>query len=101
LTRDTWPGEVNRPLSLNRWGYVEGNPVNLTDPTGYFPPVWCQRMTSEVAYDQCVSEYYKIEPINHYGEFVKRIDHGIKIKGFDGNLHDFSLGCYYHGPTNY
>jgi hypothetical protein len=28
---------VNRPQSLNRWGYVEGNPVNLTDPSGYNP----------------------------------------------------------------
>ncbi len=35
LTRDTWPGEVNRPLSLNRWGYVEGNSVNFVDPTGH------------------------------------------------------------------
>ncbi len=34
LTRDTWMGEYNRPLSLNRWGYVEGNPVNYTDPSG-------------------------------------------------------------------
>jgi RHS repeat-associated protein len=41
LTRDTWSGNANRPLSFNRWGYVEGNPVNLTDPTGmkpYEPP---------------------------------------------------------------
>ncbi|MEK6754217.1 MAG: RHS repeat-associated core domain-containing protein [Chloroflexota bacterium] len=34
-SRDTWGGDVNRPLSLNRWGYVEGNPVNLTDPSGH------------------------------------------------------------------
>jgi RHS repeat-associated protein len=34
LTRDTWPGQANRPLSFNRWGYVEGNPVNFVDPTG-------------------------------------------------------------------
>ncbi len=34
LTRDTWMGEYNRPLSLNRWAYVEGNPVNYIDPTG-------------------------------------------------------------------
>jgi RHS repeat-associated protein len=34
LSRDTWGGDYNRPLSLNRWIYVEGNPVNATDPTG-------------------------------------------------------------------
>lgn len=36
LTRDTWPGESTRPLSLNRWGYVEGDPVNFVDPTGHW-----------------------------------------------------------------
>ncbi len=36
LTRDTWNGDYNRPLSLNRWGYVEGNPVNLVDPSGHY-----------------------------------------------------------------
>lgn len=34
LTRDTWAGNYNRPLSLNRWNYTEGNPVNYTDPSG-------------------------------------------------------------------
>ena len=37
LTRDTWGGNFNNPLSLNRWMYGYGNPVNLTDPTGHFP----------------------------------------------------------------
>ncbi len=35
ISRDTWAGNYNRPLSLNRWNYTEGNPVNFTDPTGY------------------------------------------------------------------
>lgn len=34
LTRDTWGGDYNRPLSLNRWVYTEGNPVNRVDPSG-------------------------------------------------------------------
>ena len=34
ISRDTWDGDVNRPTSMNRWGYVEGNPINRTDPTG-------------------------------------------------------------------
>ena len=37
LTRDVWQGDYNRPLSLNKWNYVEGNPVNRTDPTGHIP----------------------------------------------------------------
>jgi hypothetical protein len=34
-TRDSWQGDYNRPLSLNRWNYVEGNPINRTDPSGF------------------------------------------------------------------
>jgi RHS repeat-associated protein len=34
LTRDTWMGDYHSPLSLNRWIYVEGNPINRTDPSG-------------------------------------------------------------------
>jgi RHS repeat-associated protein len=34
LTRDSWQGDYNRPLSLNRWNYTEGNPINYTDPSG-------------------------------------------------------------------
>ena len=30
-------GDYNRPLSLNRWMYVEGNPVNFADPSGLGP----------------------------------------------------------------
>ena len=37
LTRDTWEGNNTRPLSYNRWNYVEGNPVNRVDPSGKFP----------------------------------------------------------------
>ena len=37
LSRDTWGGDVMSPPSLNRWMYVEGNPVNLVDPSGNYP----------------------------------------------------------------
>ena len=36
-TKDSWQGDYNRPLSLNRWNYVEANPVNLIDPNGRNP----------------------------------------------------------------
>lgn len=35
LSKDTWEGYELRPRSMNGWSYVEGNPVNWVDPTGY------------------------------------------------------------------
>jgi RHS repeat-associated protein len=34
ISRDSWQGDYNRPLSLNRWLYTEGNPINRVDPSG-------------------------------------------------------------------
>ncbi|HSO14133.1 MAG TPA: RHS repeat-associated core domain-containing protein, partial [Anaerolineales bacterium] len=38
LTRDTWEGDVNLPMSFTMWNYVQSNPVNYTDPSGHS---WC------------------------------------------------------------
>jgi RHS repeat-associated protein len=37
ISADTYLGEVGNPQSLNRYGYVENNPVNAVDPTGHIP----------------------------------------------------------------
>jgi len=37
LTRDTWGGDANIPLSFNRWNYVYGNPITYHDPSGHVP----------------------------------------------------------------
>jgi hypothetical protein len=37
LTKDTWQGDYNRPLSLNRWIYGYGNPIRFIDPEGTDP----------------------------------------------------------------
>jgi RHS repeat-associated protein len=35
-TRDTWQGDYTRPMSYNAWLYSYANPINLTDPKGYY-----------------------------------------------------------------
>lgn len=34
LSRDSYAGDITRPLSLNRYTYTENNPVNYVDPSG-------------------------------------------------------------------
>ena len=52
MSRDTWEGEAKRPISMNRWGYVEGNPVNLTDPSGH------ERCSNDINSRVAVAEKY-------------------------------------------
>jgi len=35
LTADSWEDYQN-PLTLNKWNYVQANPINWTDPSGYY-----------------------------------------------------------------
>jgi len=36
VSRDTWGGDFGRPNSLNKWLYVQANPINKIDPLGLF-----------------------------------------------------------------
>ncbi len=35
ISKDTWAGDANLPLSYNRWAYGYDNPVRFVDPSGY------------------------------------------------------------------
>jgi RHS repeat-associated protein len=37
ISRDTWAGDANQPMSYNAWAYVYADPINHTDPSGLSP----------------------------------------------------------------
>lgn len=37
ISQDPTEGSMNDPMSLNRYAYVQGNPINHTDPSGLSP----------------------------------------------------------------
>ena len=39
ISKDNFPGIVNIPFSLNRYNYVNSNPINYNDPNGEFAPI--------------------------------------------------------------
>jgi RHS repeat-associated protein len=55
VSRDSWAGDGSSPLTLNKYLYVEANPVTLTDPSGlctscyvfFFPGIGNQGNTSK------------------------------------------------------
>lgn len=59
ITKDVWPGDYARPLTLNQWNYVVSNPVNLTDPTGMFPD-YCRGFQLRLDYENCVRKFYNL-----------------------------------------
>jgi RHS repeat-associated protein len=69
ITADTWPVDYTRPQSLNGWSYVEGNPINRTDPSGMVP---CSMLPPEdqegcegtpVSYGNTITYNYKADRV--------------------------------------
>jgi RHS repeat-associated protein len=36
MTRDSWGGDMNQPITYDPWLYAFSNPINRTDPTGLY-----------------------------------------------------------------
>ena len=48
ISKDSWEGSPQRPLTLNAWNYVEGNPINSADPMGYGDLIFLASCSYEV-----------------------------------------------------
>ena len=76
MSRDTWKGDYSNPHSLNKWAYVEGNPINRIDPRGNYaepalgilndddPPLPC---TLADDYQFCILTNGAFIDESHYG----------------------------------
>jgi RHS repeat-associated protein len=65
LTQDSWQGDYTRPLSLNGWNYVEGNPINFVDPSGFIKET--ESNTADQILDKLKNDY-EVLILKDYGQ---------------------------------
>lgn len=100
---DPFEGVPNRPMSLNGYSWVEGNPVMLTDPSGF---VACDTKTGEER-ENCLNTIYDslqdladkgnlvgiYAPYSGFGEAATLLNHYLHGGGSDKTLN------FYRFPT--
>ena len=57
LSRDTWGGNLNQPITYNKWVYANSNPVFYADHSGLRPECWNQ--VSAVVGQICAIERFQ------------------------------------------
>lgn len=94
ITRDTWGGDYNQPMSLNRWMYVEGNPVNFIDPSGLLS---CERGSGEKELKIC---YQRVQQLKGKARGIKgkvKVGDLLPVEGF-AKLADYT-STLFEGDT--
>ncbi|MBU7005610.1 DNRLRE domain-containing protein [Phosphitispora fastidiosa] len=78
LSRDTYEGNLQNPLSKNLFIYVQNNPINFSDPTGKYRLGWFTELGHKRAYFENESLNEKIEMVS----LVPFVGDAVKI-GYD------------------
>src|SRR6185369_13021141 len=73
MTQDQHEGSLQEPASLNKYVYVQNDPVNMTDPTGLYG--W----EEGTAIHQLLGQHY----ITEWGDFFVRVFRHRRNRGFD------------------
>ncbi|WP_240903755.1 DNRLRE domain-containing protein [Chengkuizengella sediminis] len=78
LTRDTFQGFEDNPLSLNQYSYVENNPIMYVDPSGHFAiPL---AYAAVLAFLGAWLIYYAIKSLNAVGKLIDQSFARVKTK---------------------
>jgi RHS repeat-associated protein len=64
ISEDPWPGAASEPQSLNGYSWVEGNPVNATDPLGLLSNASIARSFGVDQFDDVIVRFQDYE---HWG----------------------------------
>ena len=102
ITRDTYTGEENEPLSLHLYTYCENDGVNMVDPSGHWGKKIHEKITKEVLEENGIvnRKKYDFDTIIDYCTFPDKVQSGkVKPKAFLGFSVDdgFKQGAKWHG----
>jgi RHS repeat-associated protein len=86
LSRDTWAGDANQPMSYNKWAYTNGNPVNYTDPSGKDPSVTIGNATFSCSVYEDLCHWYGVIPDN---EGIANVNN--HREDFDNTIYPYNL----------
>ena len=95
MTKDIWQGDYARPLSLNRWMYTEGNPVNFTDPRGLYTQGQIKKIMGAATYEEVLDRFRSGALAGQWGFLwaLHHVENGDRL-----TIYDFPYSCAMTNP---